>query len=222
MKTMAAIIASLLLSVITFTVGVVGTIFYLSTSERASISTTTEMPDLWTTEPTVVARNQDRLESVAARPTSVFDPGSATRAVEIAEQKIQRDDGTDSFVTGSIADQESQSATTLSREHVDWCMSRYNSYRVDDGTYQPYNGKRRPCISPYITVESEMPIEEDGAAEEILLGAQRAFGDTGVSVTEVAADIDHHVHRCSKRYRSYRPEDNTYQPFDGGPRRQCR
>lgn len=27
---------------------------------------------------------------------------------------------------------------------------------------------------------------------------------------------------CSSRYRSYRPEDNSYQPFGGGPRRQCR
>jgi hypothetical protein len=31
-----------------------------------------------------------------------------------------------------------------------------------------------------------------------------------------------HVQSCFDRYRSYRPEDNSYQPFDGGPRRQCR
>ncbi|MCJ9749846.1 BA14K family protein [Neorhizobium sp. BETTINA12A] len=27
---------------------------------------------------------------------------------------------------------------------------------------------------------------------------------------------------CSARYKSYRAEDNSYQPFSGGPRRQCR
>jgi hypothetical protein len=30
-----------------------------------------------------------------------------------------------------------------------------------------------------------------------------------------------HVDYCFSRYRSYDPQDNTYQPFDGGPRRQC-
>ncbi|MDX8534695.1 BA14K family protein [Mesorhizobium sp. VK25A] len=30
-----------------------------------------------------------------------------------------------------------------------------------------------------------------------------------------------HVDYCFNRYRSYDPRDNTYQPFDGGPRRQC-
>ncbi|TPI44050.1 BA14K family protein [Mesorhizobium sp. B2-9-1] len=30
-----------------------------------------------------------------------------------------------------------------------------------------------------------------------------------------------HVDDCFSRYRSYDPQDNTYQPFDGGPRRQC-
>ncbi|MDG4876892.1 BA14K family protein [Mesorhizobium sp. WSM4935] len=34
----------------------------------------------------------------------------------------------------------------------------------------------------------------------------------------VSAD---HVDYCFSRYRSYDPRDNTYQPFDGGPRRQC-
>lgn len=33
-------------------------------------------------------------------------------------------------------------------------------------------------------------------------------------------DADH-VSYCFSRYRSYRPEDNTYQPYGGGPRRQC-
>ncbi|WP_363220799.1 BA14K family protein [Mesorhizobium sp.] len=30
-----------------------------------------------------------------------------------------------------------------------------------------------------------------------------------------------HVQYCFSRYRSYRPEDNSYQPYSGGPRRQC-
>ena len=35
------------------------------------------------------------------------------------------------------------------RSHVDWCYSRYRSYRVSDNTFQPYHGPPRACISPY-------------------------------------------------------------------------
>jgi hypothetical protein len=33
--------------------------------------------------------------------------------------------------------------------HVQWCYNRYRSYRAYDNTYQPYNGPRRQCYSPY-------------------------------------------------------------------------
>jgi hypothetical protein len=43
--------------------------------------------------------------------------------------------------------------STLSRpsgnSHVSWCASQYQSYRAWDNTYQPYNGPRRLCNSPY-------------------------------------------------------------------------
>lgn len=37
----------------------------------------------------------------------------------------------------------------LSQAHVDWCYARYRSYRASDNTFQPYNGPRRQCLSPY-------------------------------------------------------------------------
>ncbi len=37
----------------------------------------------------------------------------------------------------------------LSQAHVDWCYSQYRSYRASDNTFQPYNGPRRACSSPY-------------------------------------------------------------------------
>ncbi|PCI05219.1 MAG: hypothetical protein COB78_00970 [Hyphomicrobiales bacterium] len=33
--------------------------------------------------------------------------------------------------------------------HENWCYRRFRSYRAWDNTYQPYNGRRRQCISPY-------------------------------------------------------------------------
>jgi len=33
--------------------------------------------------------------------------------------------------------------------HVEWCYDRYRSYRASDNTFQPYNGPRQQCYSPY-------------------------------------------------------------------------
>ncbi|PDT84141.1 BA14K family protein [Sinorhizobium sp. BJ1] len=33
--------------------------------------------------------------------------------------------------------------------HLRWCLERYASYRLDDNSYQPFNGRRRQCNSPY-------------------------------------------------------------------------
>ena len=33
--------------------------------------------------------------------------------------------------------------------HVEWCYNRYRSYRASDNTFQPYNGPRQQCYSPY-------------------------------------------------------------------------
>ncbi|MFU0503199.1 BA14K family protein [Pseudaminobacter sp. NGMCC 1.201702] len=37
----------------------------------------------------------------------------------------------------------------VSPAHVDWCSMRYRSYRPKDNTFQPFNGPRRQCLSPY-------------------------------------------------------------------------
>lgn len=33
--------------------------------------------------------------------------------------------------------------------HIGWCYDRYRSYREWDNSFQPYNGPRRTCVSPY-------------------------------------------------------------------------
>ncbi|PDT45807.1 BA14K family protein [Sinorhizobium fredii] len=33
--------------------------------------------------------------------------------------------------------------------HSDWCTDRYRSYRTYDNTFQPYEGPRRQCYSPF-------------------------------------------------------------------------
>lgn len=34
--------------------------------------------------------------------------------------------------------------------HLRWCYDRYRSYRASDNTFQPYQGPRRQCVSPYM------------------------------------------------------------------------
>lgn len=33
--------------------------------------------------------------------------------------------------------------------HAQWCYNRYRSYRASDNTFQPYNGPRQQCVSPF-------------------------------------------------------------------------
>jgi hypothetical protein len=68
--------------------------------------------------------------------------------------------------------------------------------------------------------EERPPLEEEPPATE----ADLPTVDQVALERAPAADMDseEHIRSCFSRYRSYRPEDNTYQPFDGGPRRPCR
>ncbi len=56
------------------------------------------------------------------------------------------------IIGGAIAQQPVAPAPryrTLPHAHVVWCQNRYRSYRVSDNTFQPYQGPRRQCTSPY-------------------------------------------------------------------------
>lgn len=78
----------------------------------------------------------------------------------------------------------------------EWCARKYRSYVKADKSYQPFSGgPRRRCVPPIDLVETEKR-------------------------PQIASLNDDHVAWCMSRYRSYQPEDNSYQPFSG-PRRQC-
>lgn len=81
-------------------------------------------------------------------------------------------------------------------QHLAWCKERYRSFDAETNSYRSYSGEIRECSSPF----PQTVVEADERA--------------GVRVNPQAAAW------CAARYRSYRPEDNTYQPWDG-PRRGC-
>lgn len=53
------------------------------------------------------------------------------------------------FLGGAIIGSAIASGQATESAHVRWCYDRYRSYRASDNTYQPYNGPRRQCTSPY-------------------------------------------------------------------------
>jgi len=59
------------------------------------------------------------------------------------------------FIAGAIIGGAIANSNTYYRggggsAHVAWCYDRYRSYREYDNSWQPYNGPRRECISPYV------------------------------------------------------------------------
>jgi hypothetical protein len=121
----------------------------------------------------------------------------------------------------------------LSISHMEWCSIRYRSYRPEDNSYTSYNGGQQPCVSPY----SRDPAREEAASTLGAAPVVRAYPDADAydsepafleeaSPVQYAADDGAYAGSdrasyCFSRYRSYRPEDNSYQPFGGGPRREC-
>ena len=55
------------------------------------------------------------------------------------------------FVAGAIIGGlvANQGAYGYSSDHVQWCEAHYRSYRAYDDTFQPYNGPRQVCVTPF-------------------------------------------------------------------------
>ena len=227
MRVFAALVAGLLLSVTTFAAGVLGTMSYLSRPLPAPRGAGTDVAELWTSEPTPVEVGSQRLQRIPPRASENAVAVASTVDVSDAKQPETlegADDevAVDRLATGSTEASAEEEQAFLPEKHVNWCASRYNSYRIDDDTYQPFRGARKRCRSPYPVAEANGFYLNDGAAQEVLQSSRRAIGQGNDAAEVEAAELSDHERDCSERYRSYRPEDNSYQPFDGGPRRQCR
>lgn len=254
MKTIAALIAGLLLSVVTFLGGlmtgsvVVGNATQLKPQNLDTAS-------LWTTRPVVVdngrqaptrvpARHQpaaERLQTVDTATTV----GGATDAVtsravndnaEMATANSQDmadpQNSVDTMTTSAI-DAGQKTDPGQQQAHAEWCSRRYASYRVADNTYQPFSGARRPCLSPTLgSVTAENASDRDVAPQQETASTRQqpselTDDDSQAEVQQAAYDEtsdtadSEHVKSCLSRYRSYDADDNSYQPYDGGPRRQC-
>lgn len=124
---------------------------------------------------------------------------------------------------------------------ADWCFARYRSYRIEDNSYQPMSGgPRRQCRAPGAAATGDVaaapvpdqpqappmqdelqPLPEAPAARANQRADDGAAGYTQSQAIDADVPAGSHEEWCFARYRSYQAEDNSYQPFAGGPRRQC-
>jgi hypothetical protein len=142
-----------------------------------------------------------------------FERIDAQPAVQPLVQRLQPDVDINNPTSATF--NETSEHSVASNNHVIWCTNRYRSYRPADNSYTSYDGGQRECSSPFSN-ETDVTSPVSGPDE----GAIYIEASMGGTEAGYAGDLQH-TEYCYSRYRSYRPEDNTYQPYGGGVRRQC-
>ncbi len=189
-----------------------------------------DTPDLWTSSPVRVDGTQQAYERIPGLAVVASVPASDLTTSPTATDTAEANGETSASATmdqaGSVdlADA-GQSGTAVDSAQADWCFARYRSYRVEDNSYQPFSGPRRTCESPVSGIQQSVSnlAVAPGHPADLAHGVVQSVSETadasqGMQMTGQARS---HVEWCLGRYRSYRLDDNSYQPFDGSARRSC-
>ena len=201
MKAVLALVGGFVLTLAVFASGLAFAAWLIVAKPAHQAQPADSVSQLWTKDAQPVDKAAQGLERVAA----------AQPAAPDAAARVQAPDPTD---TGAVAPDAGEQQARLPAAHVSWCADRYRSYNPDDNSYRSYSGQQRPCVSPYLDTTAA-----DQAAQQ---PAEVSYVESGAAPLVATAELsDDHVQSCFSRYRSYRPEDNSYQPYSGGPRRQC-
>lgn len=200
MKTLANLALNLTLAVVPFGIAIAIADEALKENQPVS-SLDMSAPELWTTQPVVV------------NDTSAYErvPGVQYAEVKPAEDSAKLMAGSRALPAQSEILQEAVVASKIDIAGIDACSNRYRSYRVEDNTYQPFDGGPRRLCS----------LRNDGsetanASEGPVYASGAVMDDSRDPVTASST----HAEWCSTRYRSYDVSTNSYQPFSGG-RRTC-
>ena len=202
MKAVLALVAGFVLTLAVFASGLAFAAWLILAKPVHQARPTDSVSQLWTKDAQPVDKAAPALERVAAAQPPAPDAAARVQSVDPTK-------------TAAVAPGADEQQARLPAAHVSWCADRYRSYNPDDNSYMSYSGQQRPCVSPYL--------DTTAAAEQ---AAQQptevSYVEGGAAPLVASADLsDDHVQSCFSRYRSYRPEDNSYQPYSGGPRRQC-
>jgi hypothetical protein len=224
MKILLVILGAVVATLGLYGSGFVTAMAFLSAEPTPVWKPSRDAGGVWTLKPVTVSEADQDFERLPARHAAEGSfVGTAAAASETGEPETGRvfEASVDETRTAAIDDGETVGADVetgarraggraMSVAHVQWCLNRYRSYRVEDNSYTPYSGGSRACVSPYF----------NGTAEASPRG--RAYAQAQPPLQRGSQLSSRHIQACFDRYRSYRPSDNSYQPYGGGPRRQCR
>lgn len=214
MKYLLATLAGLALTLCIFAGGAAFAITYLAADRVPVKRPSLDASLMFRTDVVRVNPKQQDYERIEARPVPerTVQTGSFIAEVELIPE-------IDGLVTASVPDADLPVSSDLSDAHVNWCRDRYRSYQPESNSYTPYGGGSRECVSPFFE-DTTVAAEEGG----ILLDASASEASDAERISQQASaapSSDEHVISCFERYQSYRADDNTYQPYGGGPRMQC-
>lgn len=206
MKSAIAVLAGFATTLLVFGGGIAFAVFYLTAKPVPVQQPNLDVASTWTQQAVQVDSAAQDFERLPARPIAhapANDNAASAPAVDpVTTAGIANDDAP-----------EQRPATGEGTAHAEWCANQYRSYDPADDSYTAYSGARRRCVSPH----GGQAEGTDGPADSAIVVSDAAYADR---TADGFAGSDH-AQSCFDRYRSYRPEDNTYQPFSGGPRRQC-
>lgn len=220
MKALLGIAGGFVLTLAVFASGLAFAVWLLAAKPVRQITHSVGVAELWTKDARPVNKAAQTLERIPAEPAAMPDAKAEAAAASQTTPAT-----TDAIETSAIqpSTDEEQASAGLPAAHVEWCASRYRSYRPGDNSYMSYSGQQRPCISPYLDPGTAGSTAQPPADAVSYVEANDASMDGYATTyeTDAAQLSPDHVDYCFSRYRSYRPEDNTYQPYSGGPRQQC-
>lgn len=207
MKPLVAVIAGFVATSMIFVSGGAVAMYLFITTPSQHFDPNGKVAALWSPTPTDAKGNPRSLRVIPAKAdsdtvsNSEMQVADASATPQALIDMAANANGTNTRETG-------KENSALSQAHIAWCEQNYRSYKRATNSFTPYGGGSKPCISPYSN-------ERLGGAASVEENAQYASNEAvGLS--------DAHISDCMDRYRSYRIEDNSYQPYGGGPRRQCR
>ncbi len=223
-----------------FASGVALAAYFLAVETQHDPAPSVDVADLWTNEPRKIDPSTQDFERVPGVQVVV---AAAPAAASPVDESALPPDTMKTAAIGSQAQADLEAQAERTAAHVAWCRSRYRSYSEAEDSFLAYSGERRPCVSPFshddvvedpsiAAVGDEGEPVDDGWVVEASASAGEVFpADEGLGepIVRYAADTsdtgfmsEEHISECFSRYQSYRVEDNSYQPYGGGPRRQCR
>ena len=233
MKYLFAFISGFFLTLVIFVSGAAVTIVYLTAEPVPVRQFNASYSGPWSNEPVRVSANREALPKNTKPAPAPAKAGMPMQAQAAADEQLAEfnagstidpmESTVDPITASAVAEPTFQPASQPDAAHVAWCLERYRSYNPGDNRYTAYSGERRECVSPFS--ETSNAFETRDEPEQLVSASSEESSASDNSFSAPRAPASHldpaHIQSCFARYRSYRPEDNTYQPYGGGPRRQC-